>query len=150
MTDEEHLEPSEPETRPAAPGQEHGGFDPAELTADSKNWALFAHLSTFVGLIGVPFGNILGPLVIWLVKRNDDPFIERHAREALNFNISLTIYGAGLVLVGLVLLVVFIGFLFLIAAAALVVLWVVFTIIAALNASRGDEYEYPLTLRLVH
>ena len=124
-----------------------------ELTAESRNWGVFAHLSTFSGMIGIPFGNILGPLVIWLIKRNEDPFVERHAREATNFNISLTLYGLALFVTGLVLLVVVIGLAFLLMAVLYAIVfipvWLILTIIAAVAASKGDEYTYPLTIRLI-
>ncbi|MDP8960135.1 MAG: DUF4870 domain-containing protein [Actinomycetota bacterium] len=84
----------------------------------------------------------LGPLVVWLVKREDHPFVEMHAREALNFNLSVLLY----FIVGVVLAFVLIGFLLL---AALAVIWLVFTIIAAVRASNGEPYRYPLTIRLV-
>ncbi|MFQ5966324.1 MAG: DUF4870 domain-containing protein [Acidimicrobiia bacterium] len=123
--------------------------EPGELRPESKNWALGAHLSALSGLFGVPVGNILGPLIVWLVKRNDDPYVERHAKEALNFNISIFIYEIVLVAAGIILLIVLIGILLLIAAAALGIAWLVFVIIAAIAASRGEEYQYPLTIRLV-
>jgi len=121
----------------------------SERRSDSNNWAMGAHLSALSSLIGVPFGMVLGPLVVWLIKRRDDPFAERHAREALNFNISVTIYEIVLVVAGIVLLIVLIGIFLLIAAALVFVAWLVLTIIAAVRASRGEEYQYPLTLRFV-
>jgi uncharacterized Tic20 family protein len=69
-----------------------------------------AHLSTFAGLV-VPFGSVIGPLAVWLTRRDRDPFIDQAGREALNFGISIAIYGsvvlvATLMLVGIPLLVV--------------------------------------------
>lgn len=123
------------------------------LSAESRNWAVFAHLSTFSVLVGVPFGNILGPLVIWLIKRREDPYAERHAREALNFNLSLTLYGLTLLIVGLVLLVVLIGLAVLLMALLYFVIfffvWLILSIVAAIAASRGDHYTYPLSIRLI-
>ena len=58
---------------------------PAQASAESKNWATLSHLSAFVVFLGIP--SLIGPLVAWLVKR-DDPYVEHHAKEALNFNIS--------------------------------------------------------------
>ena len=123
------------------------------LSSESRNWAVFAHLSTFSVLVGVPFGNVLGPLVIWLIKRREDPYAERHAREALNFNLSLTLYGLILLLGGLVLLVVLIGLAVLLMALLYFVVfffvWLILSIIAAIAASRGDQYTYPLSIRLI-
>jgi uncharacterized protein len=106
-----------------------------------RNAAVAAHLSTFAGLI-VPFGSVIGPLAVWLTRRDRDPFIDQAGREALNFGISIAIYGlvalvAALMLVGIPLLIV--G----------VVAWVVLASLAAVRASQGQAYRYPLTLRLV-
>lgn len=113
---------------------------PSGLPSEVRNWALAAHLSAFAGAwMALAF---LGPLVVWLVKRHDDPFVEMHAREALNFNLSILLYAA----VAFVLIFVFIGFLLL---PLIGVMWLVFTIIAAIRASNGEGYRYPLTIRLV-
>jgi uncharacterized Tic20 family protein len=107
----------------------------------ARNSAVVAHLSTFAGLV-VPFGSVIGPLVVWLTRRDRDPFIDQAGREALNFGITIAIYGsvllvAALMLVGIPLLVV--G----------VVAWVVLASLAAVKASQGQAYRYPLTMRLV-
>jgi uncharacterized Tic20 family protein len=106
-----------------------------------RTTAVAAHLSTFAGLI-VPFGSVIGPLAVWLTRRHQDPFIDQAGREALNFGISIAIYGlvalvAALMLVGIPLLMV--G----------VVAWVVLAWLAAVKASQGQPHRYPLTLRLV-
>jgi uncharacterized Tic20 family protein len=106
-----------------------------------RNTAVAAHLSTFAGLI-VPFGSVIGPLAVWLTRRDRDPFIDQAGREALNFGISIAVYGAvalaaALLLVGIPLLIV--G----------VVAWVVLASLAAAKASQGQSYRYPLTMRFV-
>jgi uncharacterized protein len=106
-----------------------------------RNAAVAAHLSTFAGLV-VPFGSVIGPLAVWLTRRRRDPFIDQAGREALNFGISIAIYGA-VVLVAALMLV---GIPLLIAG---VVAWVVLASLAAVRASHGQAYRYPLTLRLV-
>ena len=100
-----------------------------------RTTAVAAHLSTFAGLI-VPFGSVIGPLAVWLTRRDRDPFIDQAGREALNFGISIAIYGSVL-LVGIPLLIM--G----------VIAWVVLASLAAAKASEGQPYRYPLTLRLV-
>lgn len=109
--------------------------------AEERNWAMAAHLSAFSGVI-IPFGSILAPLVVWLVKKDSMPFVAEHAREALNFNITVGLVG----LVCALLTFVLIGFLLL---PALLVAWVVLTVLAAVAASKGENYRYPFTLRLV-
>ena len=106
-----------------------------------RNTAVAAHLSTFAGLV-IPFGSVIGPLAVWLTRRHRDPFVDQAGREALNFGITIAVYGsvllvAALMLVGIPLLVV--G----------VVAWVVLASLAAVKASQGQPYRYPLTMRLV-
>jgi uncharacterized protein len=127
----------------------------ADLTADpaievartamvdepARTTAVIAHLSTFAGLI-VPFGSVIGPLAVWLTRRDRDPFIDQAGREALNFGITIAIYGTVLLVAALLL----IGIPFLIIG---VVAWVVLASLAAVKASEGQAYRYPLTLRLV-
>jgi uncharacterized Tic20 family protein len=90
----------------------------------------------------MPFGNILGPLVVWLIKRHDSPYIDYHGKEALNFQISLTLY----LIASAVLIIVLVGILLIIVVG---VAGIVLTIIAAVRASEGEEYRYPMTIRLV-
>ena len=113
----------------------------ATVDETARTSAVAAHLSTFTGLI-VPFGSVIGPLAVWLTRRDRDPFIDQAGREALNFGISIAIYGAVLVVAALML----VGIPFLIIG---VVAWVVLASLAAVKASQGQAYRYPLTLRLV-
>jgi uncharacterized Tic20 family protein len=106
-----------------------------------RNTAVVAHLSTFAGLI-IPFGSVIGPLTVWLTRRDRDPFIDQAGREALNFGISIAIYGAVLLVATLML----VGIPLLIIG---VVAWVVLASLAAVKASQGQSYRYPLTMRLV-
>jgi uncharacterized Tic20 family protein len=105
--------------------------------SDSKAWAVAAHLLPWIGI------GFLGPLIIWLIKRDEDPFVEEHAREALNFQISLLIY----MVVSAILIIVFIG-IFLIRGFA--ILGFVVMIIGAVTAANGDEYRYPLSIRFIN
>ncbi|MBD2231762.1 DUF4870 domain-containing protein [Phormidium tenue] len=109
---------------------------------ESRMWAMLAHLSALSGFV-IPFGNIIGPLVIWLVKRDEMSFVNDQAREALNFNISMTIY---MVVAG-VLIFVLIGIPLMIVLG---IAWLVLVILAAVKANEGTAYRYPLTLRLVN
>lgn len=113
---------------------------------DSNNFALAAHLSAILSLfIGFTF---IGPLVIWAVKK-DDPFVRAHAAEALNFNLSVLLYGAILVVAGLVLLIVVVGIPVWLLLIPLGIAWLVFVCIAAAKAGQGRPYRYPLTIRFV-
>jgi uncharacterized protein len=107
-----------------------------------RTWAMLAHLAALAGIVVWLVGAILGPLVVWLVRRDESEFVAEHAREALNFNITVAI---GAVMCGLLALV-FIGF---ILGAALFIAWLVLTLVAAIRASEGQHYRYPVSLRLV-
>ena len=112
------------------------------MTKKDKTWGVLCHLLTFTGLMGIPFGNILAPLVIWLIKKNESTFIDYNGKEALNFQISITIYA----IVTGALCFIFIGFLLI---PVILIADIVLTIMATVKASNGELYKYPLTLRLI-
>jgi hypothetical protein len=114
----------------------------AAPTENERTWGMLAHLSALVGLVFPLVGNILGPLLVWLTKREQSAFIATQAKEALNFNITVTLAG---VVCGFLALI-FIGFLL---GTALFIAWLVMTLVAAIRASEGVLYHYPLSLRLV-
>ena len=110
-------------------------------TKDERTWAMAAHLSAYVGHF-FPFGHIIGPLVIWLIKRDSSEFIDDQGKEAVNAQISFTIYS---VIAGLF-IIILVGFAFLFA------LWladVILVIIAAIAANEGRRYRYPMIFSLV-
>lgn len=120
---------------------------------EERTWALFAHLSILAGGLltwgwAASFGSFIGPLIIWLVKRETMPFVADQAKEALNFGITLTILCVALLMLTILSLgigaVLTIPLFLLIGVGALV-----FAIIAAVKANEGVAYRYPLTLRLV-
>lgn len=111
-------------------------------SAEERQWAMFAHLSALAGLL-IPFGSIIGPLVIWLIKKDTMPFVNDQGKEALNFNITVAIAA----IVCWVLIFVLIGFLLL---PALVIAWLVFVILGTIKANEGTSYRYPFTLRLIN
>jgi hypothetical protein len=109
------------------------------LTSQERLWSVFCHLSYFFGLALISF---IFPLTVYLVTRGDSPFITHHAREALNFHLSLLVYG----LVCVPLCFIFIGIPLLIALA---IVGVVCSIVATVKASKGVYYQYPVTIRFV-
>ena len=111
------------------------------LSQEDRNWGLIAHLSALSGLI-IPLGSVLGPLIVYLVKKDQSVFGTDCAKEALNFNITVVIAA----IVCACLWLIFIGILL---SVALFFVWLVLTIIAAVRASEGTVYRYPATLRLV-
>ncbi|MBB6449638.1 hypothetical protein HNR44_001616 [Geomicrobium halophilum] len=110
-------------------------------TREQRNFAMFSHLIALSGLI-VPLGSIIGPLVLWLFKKGESEFIDFHGKQSLNFQISIGIY----MLISAILSFVLIGF-FLIVAVAIV--WLIFTIIATVQASNGERYRYPLSIPFI-
>lgn len=108
---------------------------------DEKQWVLLCHLSGLSGYI-VPLGNLIAPLVIWSLKKEDSAEIDRHGKEAANFQISFTIWFA----IAAVFSFVLIGIPFLIA---LMVLHIVFIIIATMRADKDQLFRYPLTIRFI-
>lgn len=122
------------------------------IPAEERQWAMFAHLSALLGGLLTSavggWGFFLGPLVIWLMKKDTMPFVADQAKEALNFNITLAI--VGLVLLLLTLVTFGFGALLTVPIGILVgIAWLVFTIIAAVKANEGERYRYPFTLRLI-
>jgi uncharacterized Tic20 family protein len=110
-------------------------------TPEARNWAAAAHFSALIMFLAVP--SLVGPLVVWLMKKDQDEFIDINGKEALNFNLSFLIYGiaAGfLVFLGIgLLLLPIIG-----------VAWLVLVIVAGIKAASGEYYTYPLTMRLIN
>lgn len=115
--------------------------DIQQITPDDSNWGMLAHLSALVGFI-IPFGNILGPLLIWQIKGKESEYIATEAKEALNFQITMLI--GFIICVVLMFVVIGIFLIWILAIADLVLL-----IMAAVSASKGQPYRYPFTLRLV-
>lgn len=135
-----------PMRRAAPPPQPGTG---GTLSADDRRlWSIGAHASAGIGALIAGLGSFVGPLVIWLIRRQDDPFVAGHALEALNFNITVDL----IVVIGIFLGFITLGLGFLIIGPLLLVvgiLWLVFTIQGAMAASRGQAYRYPMSIRLV-
>ncbi|MCJ7663992.1 MAG: DUF4870 domain-containing protein [Desulfobacterales bacterium] len=108
---------------------------------DARTWAMLCHIGTFAGYI-IPFGHIIAPLIIWLIKKNESPFVDDQGKESLNFQISISIYA---VIAALLTLVV-IGFVLVIA---LLTFDMVMVIIAAVKSNNGERYRYPLCMRFI-
>jgi uncharacterized Tic20 family protein len=134
---------------PPAASQSGGSTVVNDLSglATEKNLAMFCHLSALVGgiafsAIGMPVGNIVGPLVIWLMKKDTMPLVNEHGKESLNFQI--TVSAVILACMALFFLILPIFLIPIVGLAALVL-----TIIGTIKASNGELYRYPLTVRLI-
>lgn len=148
-----------PQTVPDAPPGDSEALGEDSLVGNVKTWAVGGHLAAFVWLVGIP--GPIGPLIVWLLKRGDHPFIDDQAKEALNFQLSILIYQVTVALAVFLLLIPTGGLDILpgLAVAGLaviltvvIVIWlvaIVFAVIAAYNASEGEGYRYPLTIRFI-
>jgi uncharacterized Tic20 family protein len=135
-----------PSSNPVAPASAAAPLDStAAPSKDERMWAMFAHLSAFA-IYFTGLGHVLGPLIIWMVKRDTSSFINDQGKESLNFQISLTIYGIGALILCMTVILAIIGIPILIALG---VFQVVMIIIAAMKANDGVAYRYPLNLRLI-
>ncbi|MHC4952953.1 MAG: DUF4870 domain-containing protein [Planctomycetota bacterium] len=117
---------------PAAPAAGRG------LEADTRQWAMFLHLSLLAGL-AVPAAGFVAPIVIWQVKKEELPGIDPHGRMAVNWLISFVIYMVGSAILSIIL----IGIPMMLALG---VCGVVFPVIAGLKANQGELWKYPLTI----
>ncbi len=113
-----------------------------ELDPDARKWAALCHIVALSGLIYNGVGFVLGPLVVWLIKKDEFSFVEEQGKEAINFQITMIIAAV----ISLILTMVVVG-LFLTIAVGIVM--VVFPIIAAVKSSRGEHYRYPFTIRFI-
>jgi uncharacterized protein len=128
----------------------HGGpYRPAMSPSDERTWAMLAHISGLSFLFGLP---VIGPLVVWLIKREQSAFVDTEGKEALNFSLSVLLYlvvgsilGGLLTAITLGLGIIPVALVALIGAAA----WLVLTILAAVSASDGRPYRYPLNIRFI-
>ena len=116
--------------------------DAPQVSKEEQNWAMICHLSALAGFL-IPFGNIVGPLIVWLIKRAEMPLVDSNGKEALNFQITVSIAIA--VCIPLMFVLIGIPLMIIIALGALIL-----TIMAAVKISNGElEYRYPFALRLL-
>lgn len=106
-----------------------------------NTWIMLCHLSALCGLV-IPFGHIILPLVLWLVKKQEIPAVDEHGKEVLNFQISMSIY----FFVAFLLSFILIGF---ILMPAIGITWLILVIMAAVKTNTGEMYRYPLTIRFI-
>jgi uncharacterized protein len=140
---------NDPYTPPSVPESALPPAPPIGLSSDERMWAMFGHLSALTGLITGGIGYVVGPLIIWQVKKDTMPFAASEAKEALNFNISWLLWMLILGAVTFVLTIFVIGVLLIPVLAILGIAWIVFSIIAGLKANEGKPYRYPLTIRFI-
>ena len=130
----EQPAPMPPPVQPAAlPAGQLGG---AFVSQDEKTLAIVMHV---FGLIGLP---ILGPLIIWIMKKDQSPYLDAQGRELLNFQLSYLIY----FIAAFLLLIVLVG---LVLLPVLSIAWLVLTIVGLVNAADGKLYRFPVIIRML-
>lgn len=108
---------------------------------EARNWAMICHLTGFAGYL-FPFGNLIVPLAVWLIKRDQMPYLDDQGKEAVNFQITMLIAYA----VAFALILILVGFLLF---PPLFIYHVVMMVVAAIKANEGAEFRYPFTIRLL-
>ncbi len=126
---------------PPAPSESPG------ITNDQKNLAFICHLSGLFWFI-VPGLNIIVPLLVMLIKGGEDPFVSHHSRQALIFQVIMSVAMMVLLIIGVVLMIILVGFLFLAALLVVAIVDIIFVLIATFAAARGEWYSYPLMGRV--
>ena len=136
------MEPEEtpqPENSPAV-SPEQATVQPVDTEKVERDWTMYTHLSGLLMLVSIP--GFLGPLVIWLLKKEEFPKVDEAGKEALNFQLTMLLVQ----LISIPLCFVFVGFITMFAA---IILAIIFPIIAGIEANKGNSYVYPLTLRMI-
>jgi uncharacterized Tic20 family protein len=121
--------------------QENSVFQRSE-DKQVRIWGMLCHATALIGIIGIPFGNIAGPLIIWLLKKNTNTFVDEQGRESLNFQLSMTIYA----LFGALLFLMKMGMFLLLLIAGINFILVVIASIKTLN---GESYTYPFKIQFI-
>ena len=109
--------------------------NPGNSDIEVRRWAAATHIAAVAGYV-IPFGNIIGPLLVWQLKKEDGQLIDDQGKESVNFQITVSIA----MLVSALLTLILIGF---------VLIFVILVVIAAIKANDGEAYRYPLTLRFI-
>jgi uncharacterized Tic20 family protein len=122
------------------------GQETIEISKEQRTWAMVCHLASFAICLAIPFGNTLGPLIVWLIKKDEMPLVDDQGKESLNFQITVTIFGLVLavpiIFPPAICLTIPLGSVLAVAA-------IVMVIMAAVAANKGEKYRYPVTLRLI-
>lgn len=117
--------------------------------SDARLWAMFCHLGGLATLIPFPLANIIVPLIVWLAKRHDHPYIDEQGRESVNFQITMVLCLAVIVAAVFILKALLIGYLLIWVPALVPIAQVAGSIVGAIRAYDGEDFRYPLILRFV-
>ncbi len=129
---------ADPQMEQGSTGMDGAAYYGPVSSPEERNWAMLVHLSALIGII-FPFANIIAPLVVWLLFRARSDMVDYHGRRALNFQISMTIW----IVIAALFTIILIGIPFLIGLGLISIIW---AIVAAVRASRGDPPGYILSI----
>jgi uncharacterized Tic20 family protein len=138
------ITPPPPQAPPSSPLP-----PPGNPEGQARTWNMLCHLAALAGCVGIPLGNILGPLIVWQIKKNEFPSVDVHGKAAVNFQITVTIAILVSVAVGFALHFICIGFFFFPLAGLIFLGGIIFAIIAGIKANNGEDFQYPWSLDLV-
>jgi len=113
-----------------------------DITSSERTYATWMHLAGLSSYIGIPFGHVLIPLIMWAMKHRESAYINRQGREILNFQLTISFY----LIFSYILVFILIGFLF---VGLVVLLHIIATIMAAVKTYEGEEFRYPVTFRVI-
>ncbi|MFQ3579495.1 MAG: DUF4870 domain-containing protein [Bacteroidales bacterium] len=116
-------------------------INPADLTPEDKNMGMLCHLISLAGLV-IPFGNLIGPIIIWYMKKDSSPFVNENGKSSINFQITVTIA----IIISGILCFIFIGFILL---PIIGILSIVFAILKGMNANKGEISRYPYSMSVI-
>lgn len=118
------------------------GQNPTPKTDPAFSWGMLCHLTALSLFLGIPFGNLIGPLIVWLLKKDEMPFVEDQGKESLNFQITVTILGAIATLLCFILIGIPILF-------AIGVIDIILVIVATVRSYKGEAYRYPFSFKFL-
>lgn len=125
---------------------QHAGSTGTEIGPDARKWAMIAHLSALVGLLGNGIGFVIGPLLVWAIKKDSHPFVDEQGKEAINFQLTVIITGVAAIILGFTVIGLVVAIPLILVTA---ILAVVFPIIGGVRANEGHHYRYPFSWRLI-
>jgi uncharacterized protein len=121
---------------------------PGSPESQARTWNMLCHLSALAGFI-IPFGNILGPLLVWQIKKNEFPSVNVHGKASLNFQITVVIALIAGIIIATILSFFCVGFLLFPIVLLIGLAGLIFAIIAGIKANNGEDYKYPFSLELI-
>ena len=142
---DENQNPGPPPISPLPPASGPPPFNPE---GQARTWNMWCHLSTLSAFV-VPFGNLLGPFLVWQIKKNEIPSVESHAKAALNFQFTVLIAMFVGAAVAVALSFICVGYLFIPILGVLALCGIILPIVAGVKANEGQDFKYPYTIEFL-